>query len=38
MFQFVCDVVKDTGKQEYLFSLDWIGLDIRQSVFKLTAE
>ena len=29
MFQFVCDVVKDTGKGQFalrsLFALDWIG-------------
>ena len=36
MLQFVCecDVVKDTGKEEYLrpfihIGLDWIGLDIQ---------
>ena len=32
MLQFVCDVVKDTDKEEYLcpfirIGLDWIGLD-----------
>jgi len=32
VLQFVCDVIKDTGKEEYLrpfirIGLDWIGLD-----------
>ena len=43
MLQFVCecDVVKDTGKEEYLrpfihIGLDWIGADAHNSVMKAT--
>jgi len=35
MLQFVCDVVKDTGKEEYLrllFTLDWIEDNLTQAL------